>query len=55
MGRGGGNKGFLRSFLYLLVADLQVAPKETKCLVCLVGDGVDMGTPFNVVMDVFCG
>ena len=34
------NKGFVRSFLCLLVADLEVAPKEAKYLVGFVGVGV---------------
>ena len=36
------NKGFVDSFLCLLVADLEVAPEEAECLVGFVGDGVDM-------------
>ena len=40
------------SFLCLLVADLAVAPEETKCLVGSVGNGVDMVVPFHVVLGV---
>ena len=46
------NKGFVRCFLRLPVADLEVAPEEAKCLVGFVGNGVDMGAPFHVVLDV---
>ena len=46
------NKGFVCSFLCLLVADLEVAPEEAKCLVGSVGNGVDIDAPFHVVLDV---
>ena len=46
------NNGFVRTFLCLLVADLEVALEEAKCLVGFVGDGVDKGAPFHVVLDV---
>ena len=42
----------MRSFLCLLVADLELAPEEAKCLVGFVGDGVDMDASFHVVPDV---
>ena len=45
------NKGFVCSFLCLLVANLEVAPEE-KCLTGFVGDGVDTVTPFHVVLDI---
>ena len=46
------NKGLVYSFLCLLVADLEVAPEEAKCLVGFVGNGVDMGAPVLVVLGV---
>ena len=46
------NKGFVRSFLCLLVADLEVAPEKAKCFVGFVGNGVDMGASCHVVLDV---
>ena len=53
------NKGFVRSFLCLLVADFEAAPEEAKCPVGFVFDGVDMGAPVHVVLDfdtkVLCG
>ena len=42
----------MESFLCLLVADLEVAPKEARCFVGFVGKGVDMDAPFRVVLDV---
>ena len=42
-------QGLCTQFPLFLFADLEVAPEEAKCLV---GDGVDMGTPFNVVLGV---
>jgi len=39
------NKGFVRSFLCLLVADLEVAPEETEGLVGLVCGRADVGSP----------
>ena len=35
-----------------LVDNPEVAPEDAKCLVGIVGDGVDMGTPFHVILDV---
>ena len=53
------NKSFVRSFLSLLIADLEAAPKEANCLVGFVGNGVDMRVPFHVVLEidtkVLCG
>ena len=40
------------SFFCLLVADLEVALEEAKCLVGFVDNGVNMGAPFHVVLDV---
>ena len=50
--KGRANKGFVRSFLCLLVADLEVAPEEAEGLVGPVCDGVDVGSPLQVVLDV---
>ena len=35
-----------------LAANPEVAPEDAKCLVGIVGDGVEMGTPFHVILDV---
>ena len=35
-----------------LAANPEVAPEDAKCLVGIVGDGVDIGTPFHVILDV---
>ena len=46
------NKGFVHSFLCLLFADLEAAPEEAKCVVGFVGNGVNIGAPYHVVLDV---
>jgi len=45
------NKGFVRSFLCLLVADLEVAPEETEGLVGLVCGRADVGSPPQESLD----
>ena len=43
------NKGFVRSFLCLLVADFEAAPEEAKCPVGFVDKGVDMDAHVNII------
>ena len=45
------NKGFVRSFLCLLVADLEVAPEETKGLVGFACGRADVGYPPQAILD----
>ena len=45
------NKGFVRSFPCLLVADLEVAPEETEGLVGFACGRPDVGSPPQVILD----
>ena len=45
------NKGFVCSFLCLLVADLEVAPEETEGLAGFACDRADVGSPPQVILD----
>ena len=45
------NKGFVCSFLCLLVVDLEVAPEETKGLVGFACGRADVGYPPQVILD----
>ena len=47
------NTGFISSSLCLVIADLGVAPEEANRLVGFVGNGVDMGAPFHIIVDVY--
>ena len=46
------NKGFVRSFLCLFVANLEVAPDKALGLAGFLSDGVNMGFPLHVVLNV---
>ena len=46
------NKDFVRSFLCLLVADLEVAPEEAKCPPGFAGGGISVSAPFHVSLNV---
>ena len=39
-------------FFVFLFPIMRLCRRESRCLVVCVGDGVDMGAPFHVVVDV---
>ena len=53
------NKGFVHSFLCLLVVDFEVAPDKAKGIAGFLDDGINMGIPLHIVLygdaKVLCG
>ena len=40
-------------FFVFLFPIMRLCRRESRCLVVCVGDGVDMGAPFHIIVDVY--